>query len=210
MDAIQKNLLKEVADLHEVPTGAYNIRANGKSAGRASSENIEIVPKAEADGIDVLIRSGTKNESVHMPVLLSESGITETVYNDFYIGELQPFFVQLSQALTNALFTRKQRGFGNEIVADAEFFGNVHEVCLGRGTSLQYRNIGDGVTKDTAVVGSLVAHIDKFSLGAVVEIIINEAIWIVGKQMPHSFLAGISFRNEYFANIRLDFFHRSA
>ena len=87
MDAIQKNLLKEVADLHEVPTGAYNIRANGKSAGRASSENIEIVPKAEADGIDVIIRPGTKNESVHMPVLLSESGLTETVYNDFYIGE---------------------------------------------------------------------------------------------------------------------------
>ena len=87
MDAIQKNLLAEVADLHEIPTGAYNIRANGKSAGRASSENIEIVPKKDADGIDIIIRPGTKNESVHMPVLLSESGLTETVYNDFYVGE---------------------------------------------------------------------------------------------------------------------------
>lgn len=87
MDAIQKNLLLQVADLHEVPTGAYNIRANGKSLGRASSENIEIRPKADADGIDIIIRPGTKKESVHMPVLLSESGLTETVYNDFYIGE---------------------------------------------------------------------------------------------------------------------------
>ena len=87
MDAIQKNLLSQVADLHETPTGAYNIRANGKSAGRASSENIEIVTKENADGIDIIIRPGTKNESVHMPVLLSESGLTETVYNDFYVGE---------------------------------------------------------------------------------------------------------------------------
>ncbi len=87
MDAIQKNLLAEVADLHDVPTGAYNIRANGKSAGRASSENIEIISKKDSDGIDIIIRPGTKNESVHMPVLLSESGLTETVYNDFYVGE---------------------------------------------------------------------------------------------------------------------------
>ncbi len=87
MDEIQKNLLGAIADLHEVPSGAYNIRANGKSMGRASSENIEIVPKDGADGIDIMIRPGTKKESVHIPVLLSESGITETVYNDFYIGE---------------------------------------------------------------------------------------------------------------------------
>ena len=87
MDEIQKNLLGAVADLHEVPSGAYSIRANGKSLGRASSENIEIVPKDGADGIDIIIRPGTKKESVHIPVLLSESGLTETVYNDFYIGD---------------------------------------------------------------------------------------------------------------------------
>ena len=87
MDAIQKTLLSQIADLHETPTGAYNIRANGKSAGRASSENIEIVTKENADGIDIIIHPHTKNESVHIPVLLSESGLTETVYNDFYVGE---------------------------------------------------------------------------------------------------------------------------
>lgn len=87
MDAIQKTLLAAVADLHEIPTGAYNIRANGKSMGRASSENIEIRPKTDSDGIDIIIRPGTKKESVHIPVLLSESGIKETVSNDFYIGE---------------------------------------------------------------------------------------------------------------------------
>ncbi|MBR0227770.1 MAG: SufD family Fe-S cluster assembly protein [Clostridia bacterium] len=87
MDTIQKRILEEVADLHEVPEGAYNIRANGQSAGRRSTANIEITSKPEGNGIDVRIRPGTRRESVHIPVVLSESGLKETVYNDFYIGE---------------------------------------------------------------------------------------------------------------------------
>ena len=87
MDAIQKNLLAQVAQLHEVPEGAYNIRANGKSAARNTTAHIDIVSKADKDGIDIIIKPGTKNESVHIPVVLSESGLTETVYNDFFVGE---------------------------------------------------------------------------------------------------------------------------
>ena len=87
MDAIEKNLLMQVADLHKVPEGAYNIRTNGKSAARNTTANIDIVNKTDKPGIDIIIKAGTKNESVHIPVILSESGLTETVYNDFYIGE---------------------------------------------------------------------------------------------------------------------------
>lgn len=87
LDNIQKNLLEQVADLHEVPTGAYNIRANGQAAGRNTTAHIDIVTKQDKPGIDIIIKPGTKNESVHIPVLLSESGIKEMVYNDFYIGE---------------------------------------------------------------------------------------------------------------------------
>ena len=87
MDAIQKNLLSEIADLHAIPDGAYNIRANGEAAGRRSTNNIEIVPKEDKPGIDIIIKSGTKNESVHIPVIISESGLKDLVYNDFYIGE---------------------------------------------------------------------------------------------------------------------------
>lgn len=87
MDEIQKRLLLEVADLHDVPMGAYNLRANGKSVGRGSSANIEITSKEDGSGIDIRIKPGTKNESVHIPVVMSESGMKETVYNDFYIGE---------------------------------------------------------------------------------------------------------------------------
>ena len=87
MDAIQKNLLAQVAELHEVPEGAYNIRANGASAARNTTANIDIVTKPDKDGIDIIIKPGTKNESVHIPVVLSQSGLQETVYNDFFIGE---------------------------------------------------------------------------------------------------------------------------
>lgn len=87
MDEIQKTLLEQVAGLHEVPAGAYNLRINGESGGRNTTANIDIVPKTDVSGIDIIIKPGTKNESVHIPVLLSQSGLKESVYNDFYIGE---------------------------------------------------------------------------------------------------------------------------
>lgn len=87
VDGIQKRLLEEVAGLHEVPQGAYNIRANGQMAARNTTENIDIVSKEDGSGIDIKIKPGTKRESVHIPVVLSQSGLTEMVYNDFYIGE---------------------------------------------------------------------------------------------------------------------------
>lgn len=87
LNSIEKQMLEEIADLHEIPQGAYNIRADGQSAMRNTTENIEIVSKTDKDGIDIIIKPGTKNESVHIPVLLSKSGFEEMVYNDFFIGE---------------------------------------------------------------------------------------------------------------------------
>lgn len=87
MDSIQKKLLEEVAGLHEVPQGAYSLRINGNLYGKNSSENIDIVSKTDKPGIDIYIKPGTKNESLHIPVILSQSGLRELVYNDFHIGE---------------------------------------------------------------------------------------------------------------------------
>lgn len=87
MDQIQMNLLKEVAELDALPVGAYNIRANGASAARNTTANIDIVTKTDKPGIDIIIKPGTKNESVHIPVVLSQTGLKENVYNDFFIGE---------------------------------------------------------------------------------------------------------------------------
>lgn len=87
MDEMQKTLLAQVADLHEVPEGAYNIRANGEMAGRNTTANIDIISKEDGKGIDIRIKPGTKHESVHIPVVVSQSGLKDLVYNDFYIGE---------------------------------------------------------------------------------------------------------------------------
>lgn len=87
MDAIQQELLSQVAGLHEVPEGAYNIRANGELAGRSTTANIDIMTKEDRSGIDIRIKPGTKKESVHIPVVLSKSGLKESVYNDFFVGE---------------------------------------------------------------------------------------------------------------------------
>lgn len=87
MDQIARQMLEEVAGLHEIPEGAYNIRENGQSAGRVSTSEIEILTKEDGTGIDVRIQAGTKKKSVHIPVIISQSGLEEVVYNDFYVGE---------------------------------------------------------------------------------------------------------------------------
>jgi len=87
MDVIEKNLLKEVANLEEMPKGAYNIRKNGKGVERNTTSNIDIVTKTDKSGIDIIIKENTKNESVHIPVIITESGLTDVVYNDFYVGK---------------------------------------------------------------------------------------------------------------------------
>ena len=87
IDAIEKNLLHEIAELDALPVGAYNIRANGQLESRNTTADIDIVTKTDKPGIDIFIKPGTKNESVHIPVIISQTGLTDLVYNDFHIGE---------------------------------------------------------------------------------------------------------------------------
>lgn len=134
IDQIQKRILEEVADLHTVPEGAYNIRANGASAGRNTTANIDIVSKTDVSGIDIRIKPGTKHESVHIPVVLSESGINETVYNDFYIGEDQRYCdCGRLQEFTTA---------GNQ---DSEHDG-IHRFYVGKNAKVKYveKHYGEG------------------------------------------------------------------
>lgn len=87
LNSTQKSLLKEIADLSNVPDGAFNIRSNSQSIGRQSAQNIQIVSKTDVSGMDIFIKPNTKNESVHIPVIITESGIKEEVYNDFFVGD---------------------------------------------------------------------------------------------------------------------------
>lgn len=133
LDEIQKRLLKEVADLHSVPEGAYNIRSNGQAVGRVSTANIEIIPKENGSGIDVKIKPGTKNESVHIPVVMTQSGIKELVYNDFYIGEDADVVIVAGCGIDNC---------GPK---DSEHDG-IHRFYVGKGAKVKYveKHYGSG------------------------------------------------------------------
>ena len=87
IDDIGKQLLAEIADIHDTPAGAYNFRVNSQLAGRHTTDNIDIMTKDGLPGIDIFIKPNTKGESVHIPVVVSTSGIKETVYNDFFVGD---------------------------------------------------------------------------------------------------------------------------
>lgn len=88
MEKLDLSMLGKIADLTEIPSvGAYNIRKNGAGAERRSTENVEIIPKTDKPGIDIKIKPGTKAEKVHIPVIITEEGVNDVVYNDFYIGE---------------------------------------------------------------------------------------------------------------------------
>ena len=133
MDAVQRRLLQEVADLHDIPEGAYNFRANGESVGRQSTANIEITSKTDKSGIDIRIAPGTKRESVHIPVVMSESGLKETVYNDFYIGEDSDVLIVAGCGIDNC---------GTQ---DSEHDG-VHRFFVGRNAKIRYveKHYGSG------------------------------------------------------------------
>ena len=133
LDEIQKRLLREIADLHTVPSGAYNIRSNSKLEARNTTANIDIVSKTEKSGIDIYIKPGTKNESVHIPVVLSESGLKETVYNDFHIGENCDVVIVAGCGINNC-------GSG-----DSEHDG-VHRFFVGKNSKVKYveKHYGEG------------------------------------------------------------------
>ena len=133
MDEIQKRLLKEVADLDALPVGAYNIRADGKAAGRRSTANIEIVPQKERQGIEIYIKEGTVNESVHIPVIMEQSGLKDVVYNDFYVGANCDVTIVAGCGIHNCG------------VQDSEHNG-VHRFFLGKNSKVIYieKHYGDG------------------------------------------------------------------
>ncbi len=133
LDSIQKRLIEEIADLHSVPTGAYNFRANSQLAGRNTTANIDIVSKPDGSGIDIRIKPGTRNESVHIPVVLSESGIKETVYNDFYVGADSDVVIVAGCGIDNC---------GSQ---DSEHDG-IHRFFLEKGAKVRYveKHYGSG------------------------------------------------------------------
>ena len=133
LDKIQRDLLAEIADLHGVPEGAYNIRSDGKLEGRNTTANIDIVTKSDKPGIDIYVKPGTKNESVHIPVIIEQSGLKDLVYNDFHIGEGADVTIIAGCGINNC---------GNQ---DSQHDG-IHSFYLDRNARLKYveKHYADG------------------------------------------------------------------
>lgn len=141
MNKVDSNLLAAVADLHEVPAGAYNIRKNGEGHSRRSTENIEIVTKTDKPGIDINVKAGTKNESIHIPVIITETGIEDMVYNDFHIGEGADVVIVAGCGIHNA---------GDS----ASKHNGIHTFHIGKNARIRYveKHYGEGDGKGDKVM----------------------------------------------------------
>ena len=153
MDEIQKNLLREVAELDSLPVGAYNIRANGGMAARNTTADIDIVTKTDKPGIDIIIRPGTKKQSVHIPVIISEAGLKEVVYNDFFIGDDCDVVIIAGCGIQNC-------GGG-----DSEHDG-VHQFFVGKNARVRYieKHYGEGDGRGKRLMNpTTVVHMEEGS-----------------------------------------------
>ena len=153
MDQIKLNLLREVADLHGVPEGAYNIRSDGQLAGRNTTANIDIVSKEDGSGIDIHIKPGTVHESVHIPVIISESGLSEVVYNDFYVGENSDVVIVAGCGISNC---------GQQ---DSEHDG-IHRFFIGKNAKVKYveKHYGEGDGNGKRILNPVTeVHMDEGS-----------------------------------------------
>lgn len=87
LDEITEKILKQISGGEFQQSGAYNLRHNGIALCHGDSEHVKIRKKEDKQGIDVYIDGDTKGEQVHIPVVVDASGMTDVVYNDFYIEE---------------------------------------------------------------------------------------------------------------------------
>ena len=141
MNKTESQLLEAIADLHEVPAGAYNLRKNGSGHSRQSTANIEIVTKEDKPGIDIIVAPGTKNESVHIPVIITEAGVNDLVYNDFFIGDDADILIVAGCGIHNSGDEKSQHD-------------GIHTFHIGKNAKVKYveKHYGDGDGKGERVL----------------------------------------------------------
>ena len=191
-------LLRQIADLEKTPQGAYNIRKNGQADSRSSTANIQIEPKTDKPGIDIRIKDGTRNESVHIPVIVTQSGLSDMTYNDFYIGDdcdvlivagcgihnsgcetaqhdgIHTFYIGKN---TKLRYVEKHYGEGEG--SGERVLNPVSKVYIGEGSSVTFE------TTQIKGVDSTNRSTDIF-VGENAEVIINEKLMTHGKQTARS------------------------
>ncbi len=193
-----KNLLKTIADITGEVEGAFNLRSNGCGVERRSSENIIITPKEDKPGIDITVKPNTKNETVHIPVVITEDNINDLVYNDFYIGENADITIVAGC------------GIHNDGCGTSEHDG-IHTFYIGKNAKVKYgeRHYGEGSTESTKILNpTTIVHMEEDSycemdmtqikgvnstkreteafLGKGAKLIINEKLMTYDNQVAHS------------------------
>ena len=154
MDRIDSQLLESIADFHEIPAGAYNIRKNGEGLSRNSTANIEIVTKTDKPGIDIIVAPGTKNESVHIPVIITEAGVNDLVYNDFFIGDDADILIVAGCGIHNSGDEKSQHD-------------GIHTFHIGKNAKVKYveKHYGEGDGNGERVLNPVtVVHQDENSV----------------------------------------------
>lgn len=133
LNSTDSNLLEIIANFDSTPLGAYNVRKNGQSVQRSSTENVTISSKTDKAGIDIFIKPGTKNETVYIPVIITESGVEEMVYNDFFIGEDSDVLIVAGCGIHNCGDHKSEHN-------------GVHTFHIGRNAKVKYteKHYGDG------------------------------------------------------------------
>ena len=129
-----EGLLEEVSGLEKLKDGAYNIRKNGQGIERKITENVNIITKQDKPGINIYVKENTKFEIVHIPVIITESGLKDVVYNDFYIGKNAYAYIIAGC------------GIHNDHHKDSQHNG-IHRFFLEEGARVKYveKHYGEGV-----------------------------------------------------------------
>ena len=157
LNALDKLMLEKVADLHEIPQGAYNIRKNGEGVQRNTTANINIVTKLDKPGIDVIIKPYTKGESVHIPVIVTEENINDLVYNTFEVGEYSDVLIVAGCGVHNSGDRKSQHD-------------GIHNFFVRKGAKLKYveKHYGQGEGKGQRVLNpQTIIDVEE---GAIVEL----------------------------------------
>lgn len=133
MDKIEQRLLEKIADLHKIPSGAFNLRKNGQTDTRTSTKDIEISPKTDKSGIDIFVKPNVKNKSVHIPVIITVGGLTDLVYNDFYIGENADVLIVAGCGIHNKTCNKSEHN-------------GIHTFHIGKNAKVKYveKHVGEG------------------------------------------------------------------
>lgn len=199
MEQMEKKLLQTVADISGfMPGSAFSLRKNGAGVERHSTEHVKILAKTDKPGIDIIVDANTRGESIHIPVILTDSGIQDMVYNDFYIGE----------------------GADVEIVAgcgihndgcDTSQHDGIHTFHIGKNASITYteKHYGEGTGSGGRILNpTTIIHMEdgafakmdmsqikgvdstfrktEANLNAGAKLVINEKLMTHGTQTAHS------------------------